>query len=217
MKRRDWIKGTLAIGALALGSALGPWQADQAKGQAMSPLGQAMSPLDPENTLLITVGLDYPSEDASAQPARTGVVTIKLLPELAPGHVARIKELARSEFYDGVVFHRVIEDFMAQTGDPRGNGTGGSSLPDLPAEFSTAEFRRGTVGMARSQNPNSANSQFFIMFERAASLDGNYTVFGEVVDGMSVVDEIKRGPRSRNGQVSEPRDRIVTVRVAADL
>ncbi len=176
-----------------------------------------MTPLDPENTLIITGGLGYPSDDPGAEPESTGTVTIQLFPDVAPGHVARVKELARSNFYDGVVFHRVIDGFMAQTGDPRGNGTGGSTLPDLPGEFSSVPFERGVVGMARSQSPDSANSQFFIMFDRVASLDSNYTVFGKVVDGMNIVDKIKKGPRAANGTVPGARDRMVSVRVAADL
>ena len=137
-----------------------------------------------------------------------GDVVIELLPDVAPQHVARIKTLAEEGAYDGVVFHRVIEGFMAQTGDVEhgkagGNmrraGTGGSQYPDLPAEFSSVPFERGTVGMARSQNPNSANSQFFIMFEEGSFLNGQYTVFGQVVSGMEHVDAIKKGSRSANG------------------
>lgn len=199
--RRSAVFGVIAA-ALALTA-----PTFEAKGQAA---------LDPENTLFITVGLDYPSATPDAQPTRSGVVTIRLRPDLAPEHVERVKTLAREQFYDNVVFHRVIEGFMAQTGDPTGTGAGGSSRPDLPAEFTNEEFRRGVVGMARSADPNSGNSQFFIMFARAASLDGQYTVFGEVVDGMSIVDEIKRGPTNANGIVGQPRDRMMSVRVAAD-
>ena len=176
-----------------------------------------MDSLNPENTLIITVGLGYASDDAFSTPAETGIVKIKLLPEVAPSHVERVKTLARQGFYDNIFFHRVIDGFMAQTGDPRGNGMGGSTLPDLQAEFSQLPFSRGTVGMARSSNPDSANSQFFIMFDRAASLDGEYTVFGTVVEGLDTIDLIKRGPRAANGTVQEPRDRMVSVRVAADL
>lgn len=144
-----------------------------------------------------------------------GAVEIALRPDLAPQHVARIKELAREGFYDGVVFHRVIEGFMAQTGDPTGTGSGGSKLPDLKAEFTSTPYQRGTVGMARAQSPDSANSQFFIMFNRVSSLDGKYTVFGEVIDGMDVVDTIKKGSQSANGQVSNP-DKIVKAYIKGD-
>jgi peptidylprolyl isomerase len=143
-------------------------------------------------------------------------VVIKLRPDLAPGHVARITELASEGFYDGVIFHRVINGFMAQGGDPTGTGTGGSEHPDLPAEFSPpgkAKFMRGTCGMARTNNPNSANSQFFIMFAPAPSLDGQYTIWGKVAAGMDVVDKIKRG-QGPNGMVREP-DRIKSARVGA--
>ncbi|MBK8771783.1 MAG: peptidylprolyl isomerase [Rhizobiales bacterium] len=120
--------------------------------------------------------------------------TIKLRPDLAPKHVAQVSKLAAAGFYDGIVFHRVIDGFMAQTGDPTGTGTGGSNEPDLPAEFTKEHFARGTVGMARSADPNSANSQFFIMFADGGFLDGQYTVFGQVdADGMKCVDQIERG------------------------
>ena len=122
-----------------------------------------------------------------------GRVTIQMRPDLAPKHVERIKKLVGEGFYDGQKFHRVIEGFMAQTGDPTGTGSGGSKLPDLPAEFSQTPFKRGTIGMARTPDPNSANSQFFICFGDASFLNGQYTVWGEVVDGMEFVDKIKRG------------------------
>lgn len=147
---------------------------------------------------------------------KTGRVVIDLRPDAAPNHVARIKELAREGFYDGVVFHRVIEGFMAQTGDPTGTGMGGSEKPDLHAEFNDIRHLRGTLSMARSSNPNSANSQFFICFQPAPFLDGQYTAFGRVVDGMEHVDAIKKGDPNRNGTVSNP-DRIVSLRVAADV
>jgi peptidylprolyl isomerase len=127
-----------------------------------------------------------------------GPVTIKLRTDLAPKHAAQIAKLARAGFYDGVVFHRVIDGFMAQTGDPTGTGTGGSNEPDLKAEFSNEPFVRGTVGMARSSSPNSANSQFFIMFGDGAFLNGKYTVIGQVVSGMENVDKIKRGEPPAN-------------------
>ena len=138
-----------------------------------------------------------------------GRVTIKLRPDLAPKHVARIKELTRQKFYDGLLFHRVIDGFMAQTGDPRGNGTGGSGQK-LPAEFSREPFVRGTLGMARAQDPNSGDSQFFIVFTPASHLNGQYTVWGKVVSGMEFVDKIKRGEPPRNP------DKIIRMQVAAD-
>jgi peptidylprolyl isomerase len=139
----------------------------------------------------------------------SGRVTIALRPDLAPKHVARIKELTRQKFYDGLLFHRVIDGFMAQTGDPRGNGTGGSGQK-IPAEFSREPFVRGTVGMARAQDPNSGDSQFFIMFAPGSFLDGKYTVWGRVVSGMEHVDRIKRGEPPRNP------DKIIRMQVAAD-
>jgi peptidylprolyl isomerase len=143
-----------------------------------------------------------------------GRVTIELRPDLAPNHVARIKELAREGFYDGVVFHRVIDGFMAQTGDPTGTGRGGSDLPDLKAEFSNTNHGRGAVSMARAQHPDSANSQFFIVFDDASFLDGQYTVWGQVTEGMELVDKIKRGD-GQSGMVVDP-DKIVKMQVAAD-
>lgn len=161
----------------------------------------AQPALDPENTLYMDL--------------KDGRVVIRLRPDLAPKHVERIKQLAREHFYDGTPFHRVIEGFMAQGGDPTGTGTGGSKLPDLPAEFTTTtKFLRGTVGAARTANPNSANSQFYIMFAPASNLDGQYTIWGQVVQGMEFVDNIKRGAGG-NGQVSNP-DKIVHVTVMAD-
>nr|WP_247869244.1 peptidylprolyl isomerase [Ahrensia sp. R2A130] len=144
---------------------------------------------------------------------KDGPVTIELLPDVAPKHVERLKTLANKGFYDGLKFHRVIPGFMAQTGDPRGDGTGGSDLPDVPAEFSSVPFKRGVVGMARSQNPNSANSQFFIMFDDGEFLNNQYTVFGRVTDGMGNVDAIKKGTSANNGSVSNP-DTIVKMRTA---
>lgn len=163
--------------------------------------GQAQNALDPENTLVLEL--------------ESGEVLIELLPELAPNHVARVKELTRQGFYDGIVFHRVIEGFMAQTGDPTGTGRGGSELPNLDAEFSNAPFERGVVGMARTQDPDSANSQWFIMFGRAPNLDRNYTVWGRVVEGMEHVDAIKKGSRAQNGAVRDP-DKILSLKVLAD-
>ena len=147
---------------------------------------------------------------------KQGRVVIELLPDVAPLHVARIKQLAREGFYDNTPFHRVIEGFMAQGGDPTGTGMGGSKLPNLPPEFSQRHFVRGVCGMARSNAPDSANSQFFIMFAPAPSLDGKYTIWGQVVRGMEYVDQIKRGT-GPNGQVVGDPERIIHMRVAADV
>jgi peptidylprolyl isomerase len=157
---------------------------------------------DLENTLYV----DIADHGGKAK----GRVTIALRPDLAPGHVGRIKELAREGFYDGVVFHRVIEGFMAQGGDPTGTGMGGSKKPDLKAEFSAESHVRGICSMARSSNPNSANSQFFICFDNAKFLDKQYTVWGKVTSGMEIVDTIKRGE-----PVKSP-DKIAKMQVAAD-
>ena len=167
---------------------------------------------DADNTMIITL--------------KGGDVTVKLRPDLAPKHVEQIKTLARRGDYDNVVFHRVIDGFMAQTGDvefgdaengynPDRAGTGGSDLPDIPAEFSDTPYVRGVVGMARAQDPNSANSQFFIMFTEYPSLNGAYTVVGEVTDGMDLVDAIKKGDPGANGLVENP-DRMIKVRIAGD-
>lgn len=147
---------------------------------------------------------------------KTGRVVIELKPDVAPNHVARVKKLAREGFYDGIVFHRVIKDFMAQGGDPTGTGTGGSPYPDLKQEFNAMPHYRGVLSMARSQSPDSANSQFFIVLEDAQHLDRKYTAWGVVVEGMKHVDSIKMGSSSNNGSVSNP-DKIITMRVAADV
>ena len=163
---------------------------------------------DPENTIIMEL--------------KDGNVTIELLPDVAPKHVERMKELARAGAYDNVAFHRVIDGFMAQTGDvqngnmekgwnPRGAGTGGSDKPDLPAEFSKLPHDRGTLGAARSSNPNSANSQFFINFGDNHFLNGQYTVYGRVIEGMDAVDKIQRGEPPANP------DRMISVKVAADV
>lgn len=163
---------------------------------------------DPENTIIMTL--------------KDGEVVIELLPDVAPRHSERMKELARAGKYDNVAFHRVIDGFMAQTGDvehanmedgwnPRRAGTGGSDLPDLPAEFSKLPHDRGTLGAARSQNPNSANSQFFVNFKDNHFLNGQYTVYGRVISGMEHVDKIQRGEPPVNP------DRMISVRVAADV
>jgi peptidylprolyl isomerase len=164
---------------------------------------RAQPKLDPENTLYMDL--------------KQGRVVIQLLPDIAPKTVAQIKTLTRQGFYDGTPFHRVIEGFMAQGGDPTGTGGGGSKLPNVPAEFTTQRhFLRGTCGMARAQDPNSGNSQFFIMFAPNPGLDGQYTIWGQVVKGMEFVDQIKRGDPARNGTVSPPPDRIIRMQVAAD-
>ncbi len=158
-------------------------------------------PKDLENTLYIDL--------------KDGRVVIELLPRVAPKHVERIKLLARQKFYDGIVFHRVIDGFMAQTGDPTGTGMGGSKLPDLKAEFSDEPHIRGTASMARAMDPNSANSQFFIVTKDSRFLDNQYTVWGRVVSGMEFVDKIKKGG-GRDGKVNDP-DKMISVRVAADV
>jgi peptidyl-prolyl cis-trans isomerase B (cyclophilin B) len=147
---------------------------------------------------------------------KDGPVKIKLRPDLAPNHVARIKELAGSGFYDGVVFHRVIPGFMAQSGDPTGTGSGGSDLPDLKAEFSNEKHKRGTVSAARTQNPDSANSQFYICFDDAPWLDRQYSVWGEVVEGMDNVDKIKKGGEHNNGAISGAPDKILKARIESE-
>ncbi len=156
---------------------------------------------DPENMLYIEL--------------EGGRVVIHMLPDVAPRHVERIKELARQGFYDGVVFHRVIPGFMAQTGDPTGTGTGGSGQ-NIDAEFSRVPHVRGSVSMARAQSENSADSQFFIVFAPSSFLDGKYTVWGQVTSGMEHVDAIKNGSESNNGAVTDP-DKMISVRVAADV
>jgi cyclophilin family peptidyl-prolyl cis-trans isomerase len=159
-------------------------------------------PRDKENTLIMEL--------------KSGPVVIALRPDLAPGHVERVKELTRKGFYDGVVFHRVIPDFMAQTGDPTGTGSGGSDLPDLKSEFSNEKHKRGTVSAARTNNPHSANSQFFICFGDAPWLDRQYSVWGQVVEGMEHIDAIKKGGEHNNGAISGAPDKIVKMRVEAD-
>ena len=146
---------------------------------------------------------------------RNGDVVIRLLPDIAPKHAKQIQTLVARHFYDGIVFHRVIPGFMAQTGDPTGTGSGGSDLPNVPLEASSTPFKRGSVGMARAQEPDSANSQFFICTADTPSLNGNYTVFGEVVSGMDVIDKIKAGTQANNGAVKNP-DKIVSLRFAPD-
>ena len=156
---------------------------------------------DPENTLFMDL--------------KDGRVIIQMRPDLAPKHVARIKELVRQKFYDGLAFHRVIDGFMAQGGDPKGDGTGGSGK-NIPAEFSSEKHVRGTASMARSSNPDSADSQFFICLDDASFLDNQYTAWGQVISGMEFVDHIKKGNKANNGTVIIP-DKIVKVQVAADV
>jgi peptidylprolyl isomerase len=170
---------------------------------AVPAFAQQLPPgVDPQNAILLDTA--------------HGRVVIRLHSDLAPRHAERIKLLAREKFYDNAPFHRVIAGFMAQTGDgQRGDGTGGSKYPNLPAEFSSMTFTRGIVGMARSSDPNSANSQFFIMFADAPHLNGQYTVVGEVVSGMGAIDKIKKGPAAQNGVVANP-DRIIRMQVGAD-
>jgi peptidylprolyl isomerase len=146
---------------------------------------------------------------------KNGRVVIEMLPQIAPLHVERIKSLARQKFYDGIVFHRVIEGFMAQTGDPTGTGMGGSKLPNLKAEFSDEPHIRGAVSMARASDPNSGNSQFFIVTKDSRFLDSQYTVWGRVIKGMELVDQIKKGA-GRDGKVVDP-DAMIKVRVAVDV
>jgi peptidylprolyl isomerase len=193
MQRRSLIAG-LTSSAIAITILV--------KGTFMSEPAAAQPKLDPENTLYLDI--------------KQGRVVIQLFPDIAPKTVERIKTLAREGFYDNTPFHRVIEGFMAQGGDPTGTGTGGSKLPDLPAEFTTKRhFLRGTCGMARTADPNSGNSQFYIMFAPAPHLDGQYTIWGQVVEGMDLVDQIKRGSGG-GGTVRDP-DRIIHLRVAADV
>ncbi|MFZ4541548.1 MAG: peptidylprolyl isomerase [Rickettsiales bacterium] len=156
---------------------------------------------DPENTLLLQL--------------KDGTVVIQLDPKAAPNHVARIKQLTREGFYDGIVFHRVIDGFMAQTGDPTGTGTGGSKLPDLKAEFNSTKHVTGTLSMARAGSPDSANSQFFICFKPAPFLDNQYTAFGQVIEGMQFVNNIKKGAEG-SGTVTNP-DKIISLKVATDV
>ena len=159
---------------------------------------------DPQNTLVVDT--------------TKGRIVIKLRPDLAPKHAERLKQLARDGFYNNVPFHRVMDGFMAQTGDGQNfNGTGGSKYPNLPPEFTQTPFKRGTVGMARAQAPNSANSQWFICFGDASFLNGQYTVIGEVVSGMDVADKLKKAPPgSQSGAVADP-DKMLKVQVAADM
>ena len=188
--RQLTIKGILLAGfaALLVGCGQSPQQNSNSGDLSLPEApAEALPPLVPENTLYLKL--------------KTGTVTIQLRPDLAPKHVERVKTLVRQGFYDGHKFHRVIDGFMAQTGDPTGTGMGGSKLPDLPAEFTPTPFKRGTVGAARSSNPNSANSQFFICFTPSPFLNKQYTVWGHVVDGMEHVDKITRGEPPANPDI----------------
>lgn len=200
MPRFNRIALALTFVLAACGEDTPPTQAQApAKGAVQQVQATAKETIMAGNTLEITL--------------ETGKVIIDLAPELAPNHVARIKELASDGFYDGVVFHRVIPGFMAQTGDPTGTGTGGSGQK-LKAEFSSANFDRGTVGMARAASPDSADSQFFICFEPASHLNGQYTVVGKVREGMELIDGLKSGAPG-SGQVTNP-DKMISVRVLPD-
>ena len=174
-------------------------------------MGMSMSDVNAENiksqNLVMEVTQNSEITDPSENPP-IGKVIIKLYPDVAPKHVAQITMLAKEGFYDGIIFHRVIEGFMAQTGDPTGTGMGGSDLPDIRAEFSDEPFVRGTLGMARSQHPDSANSQFFICFEESSFLNGQYTVFGKVVEGMEYIDKVMRG------EPPDYPDKIVSIKLS---
>ena len=167
------------------------------------------------SSLFISVAEARDLENTLYLELKDGRVVIEMLPDVAPNHVARIKELARDKFYDGIVFHRVIQGFMAQTGDPTGTGRGGSDLPDLKDELSDMPHVRGALSMAHA-GPNTGNSQFFILFAQASHLDGVHTVWGRVIDGMQYVDNIKKGSPLHEGIVSKP-DKIISLRVAADV
>lgn len=186
--------------ALMLALLLSGWAMAQT---VVPPAPPAAPPTTPENTLYLDLSTG-------------GKVAIQLRPDVAPGHVAQVKTLVRRGFYDGLAFHRVIEGFMAQGGDPKGTGEGGSDLPDLKAEFNGLPHVRGAVSMARSTSPDSANSQFFIMFAPRMTLDGKYTVFGRVIGGMAFVDAIKRG-EGENGTVEGDPTRIVKATIAGDV
>lgn len=194
----------LAVAAILLSAAPAFAQSSQAPASQAPAATAASATSEKANTIVIDT--------------TKGRIVIKLRPDLAPQHAERIKQLARDGFYNNVPFHRVMDGFMAQTGDGKNfNGTGGSKYPNLPAEFSQVPFKRGVVGMARTSDPNSANSQFFIMFADGSSLNGKYTVIGDVVAGMDVVDKLKKAPAgSPSGAVTDP-DKMVTVRVASDI
>ena len=200
------LKSSLALAAAAL-AAMAPLAATAQEAETAAPARKIYDPInynlneDLENILFVDL-------------SNGERVAVRLMPSWAPNHVERIKTLASQGFYNGVIFHRVIDGFMAQTGDPTGTGRGGSGQ-NLDAEFSLEPHKRGTLSMARAQSPNSADSQFFIVFDDAGFLDNQYTVWGEVIDGMEHVDKIKKGDQAQNGAVDDP-DKIIKMQVAAD-
>ncbi len=172
-----------------------------------------MTDTNAENTSSQNLVIEITQNTEITEPSETppiATIIVKLFPDVAPKHVSQITMLANEGFYDGIIFHRVIDGFMAQTGDPTGTGMGGSDLPDIRAEFSDEPFNRGTLGMARSQHPDSANSQFFICFEESSFLNGQYTVFGKVIEGMEYVDKIMRG------EPPDYPDKIISMKVSND-
>ena len=172
-----------------------------------------MTDTNAENTSSQNLVIEITQNTEITEPSETppiATIIVKLFPDVAPKHVSQITMLAKEGFYDGIIFHRVIDGFMAQTGDPTGTGMGGSDLPDIRAEFSDEPFSRGTLGMARSQHPDSANSQFFICFEESSFLNGQYTVFGKVIEGMEYVDKIMRG------EPPDYPDKIISMKVSND-
>ena len=172
-----------------------------------------MTDTNAENTSSQNLVIEITQNTEITEPSETppiATIIVKLFPDIAPKHVSQITMLAKEGFYDGIIFHRVIDGFMAQTGDPTGTGLGGSDLPDIRAEFSDEPFNRGTLGMARSQHPDSANSQFFICFEESSFLNGQYTVFGKVIEGMEYVDKIMRG------EPPDYPDKIISMKVSND-
>ena len=172
-----------------------------------------MTDTNAENTFSQNLVIEITQNTEITEPSETppiATIIVKLFPDVAPKHVSQITMLAKEGFYDGIIFHRVIDGFMAQTGDPTGTGMGGSDLPDIRAEFSDEPFNRGTLGMARSQHPDSANSQFFICFEESSFLNGQYTVFGKVIEGMEYVDKIMRG------EPPDYPDKIISMKVSND-
>ena len=172
-----------------------------------------MTDTNAENTSSQNLVIEITQNTEITEPSETppiATIIVKLFPDVAPKHVSQISMLANEGFYDGIIFHRVIDGFMAQTGDPTGTGMGGSDLPDIRAEFSDEPFSKGTLGMARSQHPDSANSQFFICFEESSFLNGQYTVFGKVIEGMEYVDKIMRG------EPPDYPDKIISMKVSND-
>ena len=172
-----------------------------------------MTDTNAENTSSQNLVIEITQNTEITEPSETppiATIIVKLFPDVAPKHVSQISMLANEGFYDGIIFHRVIDGFIAQTGDPTGTGMGGSDLPDIRAEFSDEPFNRGTLGMARSQHPDSANSQFFICFEESSFLNGQYTVFGKVIEGMEYVDKIMRG------EPPDYPDKIISMKVSND-